>query len=112
MLLGRPFVKIDKCYLNLQARNQDVLRVKEISLNKGTLINVSSVTHERISPQGTMLEPRQFRQDCNNESFCETNMAVVKTGTRELLEKLQKCQTIFFPLRELYRLEFIDNKSH
>ena len=36
----------------LQARNQELFRAGEVSLNKGTLINIWSAIQEKKGPQG------------------------------------------------------------
>ena len=42
--------------LSAQARNQDFCRAGEVSWNKGTSINISSISHEREAPQGKLSE--------------------------------------------------------
>ena len=42
--------------LGAQARNQDFCRAGEVSWNKGTSINISSISHEREAPQGKLSE--------------------------------------------------------
>ena len=48
-------IKSSKLPGRLQAHNQEILGVGEVSRNRGTSIKVSCMTYKRRAPQGEML---------------------------------------------------------
>ena len=54
-MLGYEYV-INKTAVQKQTRNQEFLRAGEVSENKGTLMNISSVSYERKALQGKILD--------------------------------------------------------